>query len=116
MNDFRDALISDQKIVSMCTSNELCQQISEMARNIDKKVAVFHGQDLAVVDDRKMIDIKREAFGDVANAFTGDLLIYTSSITAGVNYDRANYNVFKHIYVPGSCDAFQFIQGIARCR
>jgi hypothetical protein len=52
-----------------------------------------------------MIEIKKEAFSDVNSAFKTRLLIYTSTITAGVDFNQEWFDTFIHIYSANTCDA-----------
>ena len=63
-----------------------------------------------------MAQRKREDFADVKQSWKCDLLVYTSTITAGVNFDEEHFNSFIHVYVKGTVDAIGFVQGCFRVR
>lgn len=42
--------------------------------------------------------------------------MYTSSVTAGVNFSEDWYDTFVHVYCANTCDALAFVQGSFRVR
>jgi len=53
---------------------------------------------------------------DVTNNWQCDLLIYSATITAGVNFDINWFDSFIHVFAAETCDALSFIQGCFRVR
>jgi hypothetical protein len=101
----------------MITSNSLAKEIADRAHEAGFSVAVYTGSDLEICyDGLTMYETKNRDLADVATHWKKNLLIFTSSITAGVNYSEKHFHRFIHCFVMNTCDAPAFVQGTGRVR
>ena len=103
----------------MVTSSNLAETVYKMVREQlpDIKVKLYTGNDLSQTDSgMTMYKQKQEDFKDVSTSWECDLLMYTSTVTAGVNFSRCHFNSFIHCYVANTCDPLAFVQGCFRVR
>lgn len=113
-------LIIDQgkKVVIMCTSNgqvaEICKYMLQ-PNNIQYKC--YTGDDMKVTDGTTHYNQKIADFKDVNSAWCDiQCLIYTSTLTAGVDFNLDCFDTFVHIYRKNTCTVNQFVQGMFRVR
>ena len=119
MMTIRRLLESGKKVVCPITNASLAIQIAEQFRE-DYKVDMFNGRDEmnAIGSDEKMFVHKRDAFIDI-NAYIEstkpDLLLYTTTMTAGVSIDCHWFDEMVAFY-DTKINPIDFIQSTARVR
>lgn len=89
-----------KKVVSFCSSMTLASGLVEMAEKLGFKVKFYHGTDVKrekCHDGQNMRTAKLNDFEDVEN-LTCDLLIFTSTLTAGVSYEKKHFNSSINYY------------------
>ena len=105
------------KIVCMITSSNLAKAVAKVVHDSGKSVGLYHGIDLEEDSEHgTMHQKKKEELNMVSEHWRVDCLIYTSTITAGVNFSETHFDTFVHVYVANTCDALSFVQGCFRVR
>ena len=98
------------KIVCMITSSNLAKAVAKTVQDSGKSVALYHGIDLEEDSEHgTMHQKKKDELNSVSDYWTVDCLIYTSTITAGVNFSESHFDSFIHVYVANTCDALSFV-------
>lgn len=76
-----------------------------MAEKLGYSVKMYHGKDAKIEnchDGKNMLTAKTEDFKNLDN-LTSDLFIYTSTITAGISYEKDHYNASINYYAYNTC-------------
>lgn len=83
----------------------------------DKRIKYYNGIDERLDDDGVMHrDTKRNDFRDISCLDQCDVLIYTSTLTAGVSYDNQHFDKLIGIYHQQTSVCSYFIQSLLRVR
>lgn len=82
------------------------------------KLKRYHGKQTKIDDnDLFHVDNKREDMKNINEiAKDCDVLIYTSTITAGISIDEVSFQYMCGWLYPNTCDPMQFVQGLHRIR
>ena len=109
------------KCAIFCTGSNSAITIAEMLRTAHRRVALIHGRDLHVCNQVDGKDVSMRYFKDywypqINSIFDEyDILVYTSSITAGISIESPIDKVFC-LYMRKTCTVVDFTQGMYRCR
>ena len=90
-----------------------------------RKVLMLHGKDLVFDqslpdDSNKLVPMKElkmywfEHLADIFNNY--DVLLYTSTITAGLSIDKPEIDLMIGCYIANTCSPLDFVQGMFRVR
>lgn len=61
--------------------------------------------------------IKKEDFADVETSWDGlDALIYTGTLSVGVDFNKPNFDMFVGVFSPKTTTADSFVQSLLRVR
>lgn len=106
------------KIVAPITSRVLAEYIADYIIGKGYRVAIFTGNDIRVANGSSMYKIKQDAFKDI-NAYIidtkPDLMIYTTTLTAGVSIDIDWFDEMIGYYST-YINPIDFIQATCRVR
>jgi hypothetical protein len=96
----------------MVTSSNLAETILKMVQEElpEIKVKIYTGNNLSQTQEgTSMYMQKVEDFKNVSTSWECDLLLYTSTVTAGVNFAKSHFDSFVHCFVANTCDALAFV-------
>ena len=105
----------------MITSYKLGEYIRTHLKALGKKVAYFHGENGLIEDTihGKMTQQqwKEVEFTDVNSHWKAyDVVIHTSSVTAGISFEEVHFDNQINVFNTGTCDSGSFFQGSHRVR
>ena len=115
----------DCKIAAFISSYKAIKTIYINLVNEGRKVLMLHGKDLIVdqalpSDPTKLLTMKElklywfEHLQEIYNTY--DVLLYTSTITAGISIDNTEIDLMLGCYVANTCSPLDFVQGMFRVR
>lgn len=96
------------------TSNDIVESIKMTYPN--KKIVHYHGDNYLVDGDQYHYDKKVEDFKNVNESFDCDLLVYTTTLVAGVSCDDIHFDTYIGALSVNPASADYFVQGIGRVR
>ena len=88
----------------------------------EKKVLFLHGKNAKVdrqdtsKDAQTHAAFKMQALADVTNWKNYDLVVYTSTLTAGVSFEGVHFATGIHYWSKATTSALEFVQAIGRVR
>lgn len=97
----------------------MCNQVSEFFSMKGYNVRCYTGDDTKVnpVSGQNHYTEKSNDLKNVNESWSGiDLLLFTSCVSAGVDYSLEHYDSLIGVYSQHTCDAMSFIQGLHRVR
>ena len=116
LDDIKNALERGENICSMITSNRLATSIATKIQELGYETRLYTGDSLTEFAGERMIAIKERDFADVNTSFKARFVCWTSTLTAGVDVNIEHFTKFIHVFVPETCTAQQFVQGLGRVR
>ena len=120
-------LLNENKRVVCCVSSKntamsIVKSLVENSVITQEDVKLYHGDQLAQNENGVLHKVeKAEDFKDVNECWKSKrLLVYTGTLSCGVDYNPENYNdnfdTFVNIFQESCGYATQFVQSFARCR
>lgn len=115
----------DCKIAAFISSYSAIKTIYTNLINDGRKVLMLHGKDLIVdqallCNPEKLVTMKElkmywfDHLQEIYNSY--DVLLYTSTITAGISIDNIEIDLMLGCYIMNTCSPLDFVQGMFRVR
>ncbi|MHB1097796.1 MAG: hypothetical protein ACYC3F_16680 [Gemmatimonadaceae bacterium] len=101
---------SGKKIVVPCNALSGARKLHQILR------AKYPGKDIAIYSSETDPDVKARIFNDVNTEMLHDVLIYTPTLSAGVSFERAHYDVKFAYYCTSGADYMTIMQMLGRVR
>lgn len=118
VNLFREKCQAGLNIYGMITSNTLCRYIYEQLKG-QFKIMCYHGDNEMYEEDASGThqDLKDAHFKNVNAVWSQyQIVIHTSTVTAGISFDGDHFHEQINVYNSNSCDPGSFFQGSHRVR
>lgn len=112
--------LADGPVVCSIGSRNLAEEIREEVGRTGKNAMIIHGENLALMDGGvSMGRLKEEWLKDIEGAILSsqpDILLYTSTLTAGVSIDIDYFHSAIHVITPDYSSPIDSMQSLLRVR